>query len=135
MSPTTTRAPAAANPSAIPLPTPLPPPITTALAPETFMRPSLLGGRSIPVAGVSEDGTTAEHRDRSVVADRDHRGAWVVVAVPPSGGVPSASDGLDGLLGVVARYESHAELAEHALGVEYGRAVDLCERVTQRRQV
>ena len=49
--------------------------------------------------------------------------------------MPSSSERTDVPFGDVAGHETDAEVAEHPLDVEHGRAVDLRERVTQRREV
>ena len=61
--------------------------------------------------------------------------AGVVMAVAAGRGVTCPAERTDVPLGDVAGHESHTEVAEHALGVEHGRTVDLRERVTQRREL
>lgn len=92
-------------------------------------------GRTSVAVRVGEDGAVAEHGDGTVVADGDDGSERVVVAVTPGRRVARASERLDGLFGLVARDEPYSELAQYAVGVEDGGAVDLGERMTQRREM
>src|ERR1700678_3219337 len=69
--------------------------------------------------------TVAEHRNGAVLAHSDHRGQRVVVTVTTSRGVAGATECFDGRFGCLAGYKSHAEPAQHPLGVEDGSPVHL----------
>jgi hypothetical protein len=74
-------------------------------------------------------------RSTEILAHGYHGREGVVVAVAAARGVASAAERLDGLLGLLARNEPHAEEAQHSVGVEDGGAVDLCEGVAERSKV
>ena len=57
------------------------------------------------------------------------------MAVAPGGGVARAPSGSTVCFGLVARNEPHAELAQYAVAIEDGGAVDLGESVTQRGEM
>ena len=70
------------------------------------------GGPVAPSFGLvrtAEDRAVAEHRDGTVLAHGDHGRERVVVAVAAARSVASAAERLDGLLGLLARHEPHAE--------------------------
>src|SRR5918996_705024 len=90
---------------------------------ETILDDALLVSNLVIRA--TEHSAVAEHRDRSILAHGDHGGEGVVVAVAATRRVSGAPVCRDGLLGILARHQPHAELTQHPRGVEHGRPVDL----------
>jgi hypothetical protein len=83
----------------------------------------------------SDNSAVSEYGDRTVLADGNHGGKGVVIAVTATRRVPSTAEGLDGLFGSNTRHQPHTEEAKHSVGVKDGGAIDLGERVAKRRQM